>query len=109
LFLGQCSDPYIKRVCKSNRTSKKVYEYLHLVENVRTESGPRKRLILNLGTLDVAPDKFKGLANCIEAILTGQQQLFSADPQIERRADAHMLISVLAYHILHTIEYKLRL
>jgi transposase len=29
--------------------------------------------------------------------------------QIEQRADAHMFISVLAYHLLHTIEYKLRL
>ena len=28
--------------------------------------------------------------------------------QNEERADAHMFISVLAYHILHTIEYKLR-
>ena len=28
---------YIKRVRKSNPNSKKVYEYLHLVENVRTE------------------------------------------------------------------------
>jgi len=29
--------------------------------------------------------------------------------QNEDRADTHMFISVLAYHILHTIEYKLRL
>jgi transposase len=29
--------------------------------------------------------------------------------QIEMRADTHMFISVLAYHILHTIEHKLRL
>jgi len=28
--------------------------------------------------------------------------------QNEDRADAHMFISVLAYHIMHTIEYKLR-
>lgn len=28
--------------------------------------------------------------------------------QKENRADAHMFISVLAYHILHSIEYKLR-
>jgi len=28
--------------------------------------------------------------------------------QNEDRADAHMFISVLAYHILHTIEYRLR-
>ena len=28
--------------------------------------------------------------------------------QNENSADAHIFISVLAYHILHTIEYKLR-
>lgn len=77
---------YIKKVRKSNRNSNKVYEYLHLVENVRTEKGPRQRLILNLGALDIAADQYKELANCIEALLTGQQQLFSADPKIEKHA-----------------------
>ena len=77
---------YIKRVRKSNRNSKKVYEYLHLVENVRTENGPRQRLILNLGAIDVAPEKYKELANCIEAMLTGQQKLFSKDLNIEKQA-----------------------
>lgn len=77
---------YIKKVRKSNRNSKKVYEYLHLVENVRTEKGPRQRLVLNLGTLDIPPDQYKELANCIEAMLTGQQQMFRADPEIEKHA-----------------------
>ena len=77
---------YIKKVRKSNRNSEKVYEYLHLVENVRTDKGPRQRLILNLGTLDICAEKYKELANCIEAMLTGQQQLFSPDPIIEKHA-----------------------
>lgn len=77
---------YIKRVRKSNRNSQKVYEYLHLVENVRTEKGPRQRLILNLGNLDVSPDHFKVLAERIESMLTGQKQLFSIDPEIEKVA-----------------------
>jgi transposase len=77
---------YIKKVRKSNRNSKKVYEYLHLVENVRTDKGPRQRLILNLGALDVPAEQYKELANCIEALLTGQQQLFSPDPEIEKHA-----------------------
>ena len=77
---------YIKRVRKSNPNSKKVYEYLHLVENVRTENGPRQRLILNLGAVNVAPEQYKELANCIEAMLTGQQQLFSTNRQIEKQA-----------------------
>jgi len=77
---------YIKKVRKSNPNSRKVYEYLHLVENVRTEKGPRQRLVLNLGPLDIPPDQYKELANCIEAMLTGQQQMFAADPEIEKHA-----------------------
>ncbi len=77
---------YIKRVRKSNPNSKKAYEYLHLVENLRTENGPRQRLILNLGTLPLEPEQYKELANCIEAMLTGQQQLFSGSAHIEKLA-----------------------
>ena len=77
---------YIKKVRKSHPNSKKIYEYLHLVENIRTDKGPRQRLILNLGTLDIQADKYKELANCIEALLIGQEQLYSLDPQIEKCA-----------------------
>lgn len=80
------ADMYIKRVQKSHRSSNKRYEYLHLVENLRTEHGPRQRLILNLGAVNVAPEQYKELANCIEAMLTGQQQLFSTDRKIEKLA-----------------------
>jgi transposase len=76
---------YIKRVRKSNN-SKKAYEYLHLVENVRTEKGPRQRLILNLGALTLEAEQYKELANCIEAMLTGQKQLLSANRHIEKLA-----------------------
>lgn len=77
---------YIKKVRKKNKTSDNVYEYLHLVENVRTEKGPRQRLILNLGSLDIAEDRYKELANCIESLLTGQQNLLSFDNDIEKHA-----------------------
>jgi transposase len=77
---------YIKKVKKQNPGTTKAYEYLHLVENVRTEKGPRQRLILNLGSIDVPPEKYKELANCIEAMLAGEQALFSPDPMIESHA-----------------------
>jgi transposase len=77
---------YIKKVRKSNHHSKKVYEYLHLVENVRTEKGPRQRLILNLGCLNIPAEQYKDLANCIEGILTGQKTLFGSTPTIEKHA-----------------------
>ncbi len=77
---------YIKKVTKQNKTSNKKYEYLHLIESVRTENGPRQRLILNLGKIDIPKDKYKELANCIESVMTGQEILFSSDPIIEEQA-----------------------
>lgn len=77
---------YIKKVRKKNSYSKKVYEYLHLVENVRTLKGPRQRLILNLGRLDIPPEQHKDLANCIEGLLTGQRDLFRPTLTIEKHA-----------------------
>jgi len=62
---------YIKKVTKKKSVSGKPYEYLHLVENIRTEKGPRQRLILNLGALDIPEDQYKNLANCIEGKLKG--------------------------------------
>lgn len=77
---------YIKKVRKSHPHTTKIYEYLHLVENVRTTKGPRQRLILNLGRVDIPEEQFKELANCIEGLLTGQDALFSSDPLIEQHA-----------------------
>ena len=77
---------YIKKVVKNNKGSQKKFRYLHLVENVRTDKGPRQRLILNLGSIDIPEDKYKELANCIEGMITGQLQLFSTDPAIETHA-----------------------
>ena len=73
---------YIKKVRKKNPGSDKVYEYLHLVENVRTVNGPRQRLILNLGQLDIPRDQYKELANCIECQITGQNEFIVPDPMI---------------------------
>ena len=77
---------YIKRVRKRNPGGEKDYEYLHLVENVRTEHGPRQRLLLNLGVLPLVPEDHKALANTIEGMLLGQANLLSPDLSIERYA-----------------------
>jgi len=77
---------YIRKVQKKNQGSQKIYEYLHLIENVRTENGPRQKLILNLGNIDIPEDNYKELANCIEGFLVGQKNLVSPDPIIEKIA-----------------------
>jgi len=73
---------YIKKVIKKNKGSSKQFGYLHLVENVRTDKGPRQRLILSLGSIDIPEEKYKELANCIEGLITGQRPLLSIDPAI---------------------------
>ena len=59
----------IKKKLQSNSTQ---YEYIQhrLVESIRTENGPRQKIVLNLGTLTIPKEQFKTLANLIEAILT---------------------------------------
>jgi len=77
---------YIKKVTKNNGHTAKKYEYLHLVESVRTESGPRQRLVLNLGKLDIDPSLYKSLARRIEDILTGQKSLIDLPLDLEKIA-----------------------
>jgi transposase len=77
---------FIRRVWKTNGITKKKYSYLHLIESVRTEKGPRQRLVLNLGDLPIDPSQYKALSQRIEDILTGQQSFFEVDGEIEKHA-----------------------
>lgn len=79
---------YIKKVKKRNGKTKKVYEYIHLVENVRTEKGPRQRLVLNLGDLAIYPTQYKAFAKRVEDILTGQRSFLDLDAGLEKQARA---------------------
>ena len=77
---------FIKRVTKTNGRTKKRYSYLHLVESVRTELGPRHRLVLNLGDLNIDKSQWMTLARRIEDILVGRRSLFEVDKNIEQHA-----------------------
>ncbi len=77
---------FIRKVAKTNGKNKKKYTYLHLVESIRTENGPRQKLLLNLGDLPVDPSQYKALARRIEDILTGRKSLFEINPEIEHHA-----------------------
>lgn len=77
---------YIKQVIKGNGRTDKKYKYSHLVESIRTEKGPRQRLILNLGKIDLDPSQYHSLARRIEDILTGQMSFYEVPLKIEKMA-----------------------
>jgi hypothetical protein len=64
----------------------KKYIQHQLIESIRTPAGPRQRLVLNLGFLDLQQDKWKELANTIECEIHKQPRLFVTDAQIEKLA-----------------------
>ena len=74
---------FIKEIVKKNSTSDKTFTYHRLMEAVRTPRGPRQRIILNLGKLDLPREEWKTLANRIEEILSGQQVLLIPPPHVE--------------------------
>jgi transposase len=65
----------------------KFYDYVQhrLVESVRTPSGPRQRIVLNLGKLEVDSRDLKALADLIETLASGgpQQCILPTDPKLE--------------------------
>jgi len=77
---------FIRKVAKRNGRTRKRYEYLQLVESVRTEKGPRQRLVLNLGNIDLDPSQYQSFARRIEEILTGQRSMIELDRHLERSA-----------------------
>ncbi|MCR4291711.1 MAG: hypothetical protein NUV76_02420, partial [Candidatus Kuenenia sp.] len=64
----------------------KNYIQHQLIESIRTPSGPRQQIVLNLGQLCLPEEKWKALANCIEGFLANQKTLFPQDPEIEAKA-----------------------
>jgi transposase len=75
---------FIRETIKSKKGKK--YSQHQLVESVRTPKGPRQKLILNLGFIDLPKEQWKELANAIESELHGYQSLFSGNPEIESLA-----------------------
>jgi len=65
---------YIRKVIK--KSAHKEREVFRLVESYRTVNGPRQRTILTLKDFDVPEEKWKILADAIEAKLNGQLVLY---------------------------------
>jgi transposase len=75
---------YVRKVTHAHKKNRQEYSTYKLVESLRTERGPRQRMLLNLGTDFTLPEeKWKDLANRIEEIITGQERLFAYPEEIE--------------------------
>ena len=77
---------FIREIEKKNKGYSKTFKYHHLVESTRTKEGPRQRLVLNLGTVDLPKKDWPLLANRIEEIVKGKENFYLASPKIEQLA-----------------------
>ena len=78
---------FIRKTTHIEKKTQKGYHTFKLIESVRTDRGPRQRMLLNLGTgFSLPQDRWKDLANRIEAIVTGQDALCAAPEAIETLA-----------------------
>ena len=81
---------FIRKVFHTDKKNKTVYHTFKLIESVRTERGPRQRMVLNLGADFAVPeDKWKDLANRIEQIATGQDSFVPYPADIEELASVY--------------------
>jgi transposase len=78
---------FIRRTAHTNNKNGQKYYTYKLVESVRTRRGPRQRPVLNLGTdFSLPQERWKELADRIEAIISGQLNLFPVPEEIEQAA-----------------------
>jgi len=78
---------YIRESRKVNKKNDEVYIRHHLVEAVRTDKGPRQRVVMPLGQLMLPKAEWKKLAHALEYQLSGQLTLLGAiDQDIETLA-----------------------
>lgn len=81
---------FIRKTRKLDPETKKEYFSFQLVESIRTQRGPRQRILLNLGVnLNLDTRECKLLANRIETLLSGQQELFLPSEKIEKLAQIY--------------------
>jgi transposase len=66
---------YIRANKTFNKKTQTEYITHRLVESYKTEDGPRQRVIMHLGTLDLPKSQWRHLASILEARLAGQYSL----------------------------------
>ncbi len=77
---------FIKRASRTINGRK--YHHFLLVESVRTEKGPRQKVVCSLGNLEPGPpEKWKQLARKLEQALSGQLTIDDADDSVRSFVD----------------------
>jgi len=78
---------FIRKTTHTDNKNGQKYDTYKLVESIRTARGPRQRTILNIGKdFSLPKEKWKELADCIEAIISSQQNLFPVPEEIAQLA-----------------------
>lgn len=81
---------FIRKTTHTDNKNGQTYSTYKLIESVRTERGPRQRVVLNLGSdFNLPQEQWKELADRIEQIVSGQTCLFPVPEEIEQAARRH--------------------
>ena len=100
---------FIRAVEHTNKKNSRKYRTYKLVDSVRTERGPRQTTVLNLGSDFELPKKhWKQLANCIEEIVTEQQNIFEYPQKIRTLADQYARRVIRKHSVVIVPEKKRR-
>jgi len=73
---------FIRQAVTINRKTKTKYIAHRLVESYQTPRGPRQRVVMHLGALDLPKSEWPKLAAILEAKLAGQISLFELGPEL---------------------------
>ena len=80
---------FIRKYKTINKKTGTVYIKHQLVESYRTEQGPRQRIVMNLGKIDLPVSEYRRLAFALEEKLSGQESLLK-DEKIASAVDSAM-------------------
>ncbi len=80
---------FIREYRTKNKKTGKIYIKHQLVESYRNEAGPRQRIVMNLGKINLERSDWRRLAFALEGKLSGQDTLLD-EPKINKAADAAM-------------------
>ncbi len=78
---------FIRKTTKKDSKNGKPYSSYYLVESIRTDKGPRQRVLLYMGSeIDLPEAEYNLLAQRIEEIVSGQEHFIPYSKVVERLA-----------------------